>query len=815
MRILFFLLLAAGFTTARAQGVNGVVSDNEGKALSGVTISLLKDTGSAVLKLAVSKDNGSYTFSDIQPGSYRVSASHIAHKPQVSAVFSYTGDSYTLPSFRLEKNASDMSGVVVTARKPIIEVKAEKTILNVEGTINAVGSDALELLRKSPGVSVDKDDNLSLSGKNGVQVFIDGRPSPLSGQDLANYLKSLQSTNIEAIELITNPSAKYEAAGNAGIINIRLKKNKSLGVNGSVTAGWNIGVYAKYNTGASLNYRNRKWNLFGNYNLNRGNGWNRMSIYRTTADSLFDQHTEVKAESRSHNFKAGADFFLNPKSTLGVMVNGNLSEPSFSSLSRTNISPKSTGIVDRFLLADNNREGKSNNLNFNANYSYTGKDGKSLTLNGDHGTYTIRGNQLQPNEYFNYANGQFLSNEIYRMLTPSDIEINSFKADYEQNFMKGKLGFGGKFSYVTTDNNFRQFDVINGSEQLDRDRSNLFEYKENINAGYVNYNRALKGFMFQAGLRVENTILEGVSNGQRKDGADYTPYQTSFKRNYTNFFPSAALTYNKNPMSQFSLSYSRRIDRPAYQDLNPFEMKLDAYSIMKGNINLQPQYTNSFGLTHTFKYKLNTTLNYSRVSNLFTQLIDNEGSRAILSKRNLASQNVVSLNVSYPFMYKSYTLFGNLNSSYSRYKANFGEGRSIDIDAYSLNLYVQNSLKFAKTWTAELSGYYNAPTVYMGNFRGKALGGVDAGLQKQVMKGKATVKASVSDIFQTLRFRGTSEFAGQTSVINTRWESRQFKLNLVYRFGSNQVKAARQRSTGAEEESKRVQQGGGGIGIGQ
>ncbi len=231
---------------------------------------------------------------------------------------------------------------------------------------------------------------------------------------------------------------------------------------------------------------------------------------------------------------------------------------------------------------------------------------------------------------------------------------------------------------------------------------------------------------------------------------------------------------------------------------------------MKGNINLRPQYTNSFGITHTYKYKLNSTLNYSHVKDMFVQLPDTtEGTKAFLSKRNLATQDIVSLNITYPFQYKAYSLFTSLNANYSHYTANFGVGRTIDLNALGSTLFMQNSLKFAKTWTAELSGFYNSPSIYQGTFKAKAIWAIDGGLQKQVMKGKGTVKASVSDIFHTLKFRGTTQFAGQNGSFTQQSESRQFKLNFVYRFGSNQVKAARQRTLGSEDENKRTQQSGG------
>lgn len=815
MRIFLLFLLASATMGASAQVVSGTARDAEGKAINGATISLMKDTGTTVLKLAVTREDGIYTFKDITPGSYRVAATHVAYQPIQSAPFSVTDTDVTVPEIKLNKASGDMKNVVVTARKPMVEVKADKMIVNVEGTINAVGNDALELLRKSPGVSVDKDDNLSIAGKNGVQVYIDGRPTPLAGQDLANYLKSLQSSNIEAIEIITNPSAKYEAAGNAGIINIRLKKNKSLGTNGSVNAGWNIGKYPKYNGGVTLNYRNQYMNIYGNYGYNNSKNWSQMNIHRTTGDTLFEQQGNLIFRNESHNYKAGIDYFINKKSTIGAMINGTIANPVISNYSRTPIIYIPTNTIDRILVADNRSDLERDNYNINLNYSYNTPSGKSLTLNADHGNYDIYSDQFQPNLYYNSTGQTILSSVIYNMIAPTDININSVKLDWEQNFMKGKLGLGGKLAYVTTDNDFQRYNVYSGTNVLDKDRSNRFKYSENINAAYINYNRQLKGVMIQAGLRVENTVAEGISSGQRDNGSGYVKYDSSFKRDYLNAFPSGAITFNKNPMNQVSITFSRRIDRPAYQDLNPFEFKLDEYTFQKGNIDLRPQYTNSIGLTHTFKYKLNTTLNYSHVKNMFVQLIDTaEKSKAFISKRNLATQDIVSINVSYPFMYKNYSLFTNLSSNYSHYVADFGSGRKIDLDAFGLNLFAQNTYKFAKTWTAELSGFYNAPTIYMGSFKGKALYAVDAGIQKQVMQGKGTIKASVSDIFRTLRFRGETEFAGQLSQFTNRWESRQFKLNFVFRFGSNQVKAARQRTTGAEDENKRTQSGGG-IGIGQ
>jgi iron complex outermembrane recepter protein len=816
MRKLLLFILAPLFAFAASAQIQGKVADADGKPLSGVTISLLKD--SAVVKLAVTKENGVYAFNGLKEGMYRISATHVGYAPVFSAPFVVGNAAAIVPDIKLARATTNLQGVTVTAKKPLVEMKADKTILNVEGTINSTGSDALELLRKAPGVSVDKDDNLSIAGKNGVQVYIDGRPTPLSGSDLATYLKTIQSAQIEAIEIITNPSAKYEAAGNAGIINIKFKKNKALGTNGSVNAGWNIGTYAKYNAGLSLNHRNAKMNVYGNYNYNNSKNESDLSIYRTVADTLFDQKGATRFAVKSHNFKAGIDYTINKQSSFGAIINGTLSDPSIGMYSTTPIIVRATNTVDRLLKASNSSLMKRDNINFNLNYMYNGKDGKSLVLNGDHGYYDINTNQYQPNDYYNAEGTTKISSVAYRMISPTNIHISSFKADYEQNFAKGKLGIGGKTAFITTDNDFQRYYATTSGDVYDKDRSNRFKYQENINALYLNYNRAWKGVMLQAGVRAENTVSDGTSSGLKNNGSGYVSTESTFNRNYIDFFPSAAITFNKNPMKQWSLSYSRRIDRPAYQDLNPFEMKLDEYTFMKGNTNLRPQYTNTFGISHSYKYKLNMSLNYSHVKDIFTQLIDTaEQSKSFISKKNLAKQDIVSVNVSYPIMYKSFMSFVNLSSNYSQYKADFGTGRKVDIEAFGLNIFAQNSLKFGKTktWTAEMTAFYNAPTVYQGAFKAKSLWAIDMGMQKQLMQGKATVKASVSDVFNTMKFRGTQDFAGQKSVLSSKWESRQFKLALTWRFGSNTVKAAKQRTTGAEDETKRVQQGGGGIGIGQ
>ena len=812
-----FLLVTTAVLSSQlifAQKITGAVKDQQGKGLDKTTVSLLNAKDSSVSKLSVTDATGKFMV-ETNGGSYLISISHVGYIPHLSRLIDVQGSDVLLADIIMEKQESALAGVTVTSQKPMIEVKADKTILNVEGTINAQGQDAFELLRKSPGVIIDKDDNLSLAGKNGVQVYIDGKPSPLTGADLANYLKSMQSSQIEAVELITNPSAKYEAAGNAGIINIKLKKNKSFGTNGSVNAGYAIGKFPKYNAGLSLNHRNKKINLFGNYNYNRGDNSSSFISNSNRFDTLFEQKNRIVFQNNSHGFKAGVDYFAGAKTIVGVTVNGNLAANDIHTSGPMVFTYVPTHTVDRILEADNRNDMRRDNINANLNYRYAVTGGTELNIDADYGFFTIRGKQFQPNYYLDYPGRDTIHKAVYKMIAPTDIDMYSVKADYERNYKGGRLGIGGKIGFVNTDNDFQRYNVLDAGTVLDTLKSNAFAYRENVNALYVNYNKGFKGFMVQVGLRAENTHSKGTSQGYRQlQNGDYVEYDSSFNRNYTDLFPSASFTLNKNPMNQWSFSYSRRIDRPAYQDLNPFEFKMNEYTYMKGNTELQPQYTNSFGITNIYKFRLTTALNYSHVKDIFAQIPDTiEKTKGFLYKQNLATQDIVSLNVSYPFQYKWYSFFATANAFYSYYKANLGGGdRNIEHGVFSFTYYMQNSFKLGKGWTGEISGYYSAPTLWQGVFKSKALGFIDAGLQKQLFQNKATLRLAVSDIFHTLKWQGSSDFAGANMMAKGNFESRQFKINFSYRFGNSQVKAARQRKSAIEEENKRASQSGGQIG---
>jgi iron complex outermembrane recepter protein len=811
MRLLLITiqLILASAAIAQTATIKGKISDDKG-ALAKATITLLKASDSSSVKIAVANENGMYEFENIEAGAYLVFTSNVGYKSAFSAPFTVAkGETKQLETIKMEAATIVNTGAVVTAKKkPLIEVKADKMIFNVESSINATGSNAFELLRKSPGVVIDKDDNLMLKGKNGVRIFLDGKPTPFDGKDLAAFLKNINSADIDVIELITNPSARYEAEGNAGIINIKLKKNKKLGYNGSLNTGFAMQIHPKTNNSLSLNYKDAKWNLFSNYSNSFGKNQANINFYRVQLDSIFDQRSVMINDDQNHNFKIGADYTASKTSTFGFIVTGAFNRGGFNSTSKTPITNKNTGVLGSVLTASNTQEMKRDNLNLNLNYRYTDTTGLEVGVDIDKGKFKNFGNSYQPNEYRYQNNLLNPVYKIYRNLTPTDIDINSAKIDVAMPVGKAKLEIGGKYAKVTTDNTSNFFNVINNVDYKDLNLSNQFAYTENINALYTNFNKQLnQKLTLQVGVRMENTQSEGVLTSFNPQPDDIV------KRNYTNLFPSGALSYMASMNHMWNLTYSKRIDRPGYQDLNPFEYKIDELTFQKGNAFLRPQYSNVYELTHTFKYRYNTTLSYTRTTDFSSQIIDYDGYRSFVTQRNLASQDVYSINFSAPVQVnKWWSLFGNINGNYTKYNAKFPDGKVINTGITSGSIFGQNTFTLKKGFSAEISGFYTLPTIWGGTFESIGMGGIDFGLQAPLFNNNANIRFGLTDVFRTMRFKGVSTFANSYFDANGRWESQQFKVNLNWRFGNKNIKTGSNKKLGSEEEQKRANKKSGGIG---
>jgi len=782
--------------------VTGNVMDQTNKPVAAANIALLLAKDSSLVKTAVSNLKGEFEISFSKSGSYLLSYSLVGFEKIYSTEFSLTeGQNFVARTISLSPEVSKLQDVTVVAKKPLIEVRADKTVFNVEASINATGSNALELLQKSPGIQVDNNENISMKGKSGVRVYVDGKMMQLDTKDLAAYLKSINSSDMEAIEMISNPSAKYDASGNAGIINIRLKKNKKFGTNGSVNLGLVQGVTPKGNGSVNLNYRDKKVNLFSNIGGFIGDNQSLMDLYRIQKDTLYDQHSVNINGNKSMNVKAGADYFINNKNTIGIMATTNFSDAETRSSSNTQIYYQPSGQYVKSLLAYNNIPGSRTNANFNINYRYIDTTGREINFDADYGLFRGTGRSYQPNNYYGF-NNNLLYSIVNRNSTPTDIDIYTAKIDAEQKLGKGKLGYGLKTSFVTTKNTFDFFnDDPNGVPVKILNRSNSFTYKENVNAAYANYQQQLnEKWSLQAGLRAEQTNSDG--NLTRADGS--VQNDNRVKRNYLDFFPSAALTFNVNKKNALNLTFSRRIDRPTYQDLNPFENKLDELTYEKGNAFLRPQYTNSVELTHTFMGFINTTAGYSHVNDFATQVTDTAGNATYVQQQNLATQQILSFNIGAPLpIRKWWNGYVNVWYNYQLFDGAIG-GKEVKINIPSYGAYMQQSFTLGKNYSAELSGSFNGPSVWGATWRTKSQGGLDVGLQKLLLKKKATVKISATDIFRTNPWTAISDFGGAYIRGRGAWESRTVRINFNWRFGSNEIKKSRDRKTGLESEANRI-----------
>jgi len=800
---LIFTLSFLNMSYAQLSGstVDGRVVDENQDPIAYATVVLFNSSDSTMTKAGNSEDNGSFHFEHIAPGSYYINISFVGYDTYNSQSFSATeNNTTTLDVVKMSPFATELGEVVVAASKPLVEVKPDKTVFNVEGSVNAIGNNGLELLRKAPGVVVDNNERIMLSGKTGVKVYIDGRQSILSGDDLSSYLKSLQSTQIEAIEIITQPSAKYEADGNAGIINIRLIKDKSLGTNAIASLGYNQATHARYDGNLNVNSRTKNINVFANINYANGTNSDWNTFIRTTPDIYAYQDNRGLRDWDNKSLRAGFDITSGKNSTIGFLFDGYNNDENWNNNVTTKIAPDPSTPYTEILEGSNTVDTKRNNYNFNGNYRFDNHNGNVLNVDLDYGNYTSEGNSFQPNYYYDANTGELTDTRIFSSNTPTTIDIKTLKLDYEKPLWGGNLGAGFKLALINTDNTYNFYNVIDGNPILDTDRSNQFTYDENVNAGYVSYGKQWKKIAFQAGVRVEQTNSKGVLTSYNEQNNE------TVKQDYVDVFPSGGITYQLNQKNSLRLNYSRRIDRPNYQDLNPFEFKLDEITFQKGNPFLRPQYSNSVSLTHTYNYTLNTSFTYSRTDDLMAELTDTAGmGGAFITTANVANQDVYAFNVSYPFnLSKIWSVFANTGVNYTHNKGDFGDGKTVDISATTFNIYAQNTFTLPKNFQIELSGWYNSPGIWGGNFATKQIWSIDAGIQKKIFKERGTLKLGVADIFNSQHWSGENNFGGLHLIAMGGWESRQFKANFTYLMGNSQVKGSRNRNTGMEDESKRI-----------
>ena len=807
LALLFICLSSLAIAQSSRHILRGMVKSQE-QPIEAATVSVLRSTDSSMAKISLTDKQGRFEAAGLTPGKYLVKVSAVGYLPAISQPITLKAgeEAIELPAMELKAADRQLKEVVVTGRKPLVEQKLDRTIVNIEGQASNAGLTALEVLEKSPGITVDKDGNISLKGKDGVMVLIDGKPTYMGSADLANYLRNLPSNQLESLEIMTNPPAKYDAAGNAGIINIKTKKNKAQGFNGSLTLGAGMGVYPKSNNSINLNYRKNKWNLFGNYAHSYNKGFQDLSLLRNFRDkntleitSVFDQVSHMTREGNSHNVKLGADYYASKKTTLGVVLTGNFSDVENLNENVTDIYNK-IGHLNTRTVANSHIDLSFRNLGANFNFRHQfDSTGRELTADVDVIQYN-NGNVQYFNNYFYDKDGNKTQPDefLYGNL-PSVITIYSAKTDYVQPLTKQvKFEAGLKTSYVETDNDAQYFLLNNGSGEweIDRNRSNHFLYTENINAAYVNLSGKIsKKWSAQAGLRAENTIATG---DQRTTGE-------RFERNYTQFFPTAYLQYAASEKHSFVANYGRRIQRPSYQDMNPFLYFLDRYTYEAGNPNLIPQTAHNIELTHSYRGFLNTTLNYSTTTDLITQVFrqNDVTYTTFITKDNVARRQQVGLSVNAGIpVTKWWRANVFVNGFYNEYEGEINGG-PIATSLMSWMTNITNQFTFKKGWGAEVSGFYRSKMLE-GVIEVMPMGMINLAVSKKVLKDKGMVRLNFRDPFDLQYARGRSQYQNIDITFQNHWDNRVVNASFTWRFGKP-LKAAPQRKTGgAGDEQNRV-----------
>ena len=797
--------------------ISGIIQDPTGKPLPSISVSLLKASDSSLVKVAVTGKEGQYEFENIADGSYIVSSASVGYDKSHSTAFtlSESKNAVQLDVLQMNVSAKGLSEVVVSAKRPFIETKIDKTVINVDASPTNAGATALEVLEKSPGIMVSNDGIISLRGKSGVIVMMDGKPTFLSPTDLANLLKNMPASAIDQIEIMTNPSAKYDASGNSGVINIKTKKGRAAGFNGSIMIGatasffetknGTLYVIPKSQNSFTFNYRKNKINFFGNYNPNVFRGRNMMDITRTKLDQnknitgYNDVETNFKFGNNNHTLKLGLDVFADKKNTFGFVISGFVFSGHPTPTTVTTSSDENHQPLS-IMTSQTNNKIKFKNLTTNFNYRHQfDSAGRELTADFDFIAYDNVSRMTLTTDFSNGA-GQPVGNQlVLNGHLPSQINIYSLKSDYVHPFKKGgRLEAGVKSSFVKNDN------VVNytrwaDDKWIEDGRSNHFIYDENINAVYLNANTKIKKWSFQGGLRLENTVAKGyqVTN------------DSTFKRNFTNLFPSAFISYELNKDNQLTLSYSRRINRPNYQDLNPFIYFLDSLSYRKGNPFLLPQFTHNIELSHSFKGKLITTLNYNSTNDVISQILKADGDLVYLTSDNVARFRNIGISITAPVpITKWWTSNTFVNIFNNQYNGVF-ENQPIDLSYTSFTVNMTNTFTLKQGFTLEMTGFYRARGVNQLNID-EPMYMVSFGGQKTVLKGKGTVRLNLRDPFWLQRYKGRTQYNLIDTKVNNRWDNRQLTASFTYRFGKNgqQNPPPRRRNSASQDEQNRVGQGG-------
>jgi iron complex outermembrane receptor protein len=795
-----FLFLSLGLSflvNAQEPIISLKVISPQQEELYNVTVEVL-NKDSSLLKIGMTDSLGTVHFTGMDAPAF-IRASRTGYATIVVPVVFSSGQP---SSIVLKPLAGNLSNVTVTARRPFIEMQAGKTIVNVESSLTSVGATAMEALEKMPGITVDKDGVISLKGKTGVTVMLDGKPTYLDPAQLATLLNGMSASQISQVEIMDNPTARYDAAGNAGIINIRMKQNRQKGFNGNASTSYAQGRYPKNNNTLQLNYRNGKWNFFTSQSVNLSRNFTRLYALRTyykpdgvTVASFLEQPGLINGKGYTYNMRTGLDYSISNKTNIGLTLSG-LSLERKSNSDNPAMWKAPNGVIDSLIETSSNSTATWKNAGANLNFKHAFTTAKELTVDVDLIGYRIRGNQFFENNLVLPSS----YSEASRAETPSNINITSAKADYTEQRKAWKLEAGAKTSHITTDNTaaYEYRDAL--LWKPDYGRSNHFIYAENIHALYSDAETMLKKWTFQGGLRYEMTRYDAhqLGNAIVKD--------SSFSRSYNSLFPSFSASVAVDSLHTFSFSAGRRIDRPAFQKLNPFLFIINKYTYQRGNPFYRPQYTWNLELSHVYKNQLITSVSYSLTTDYFSQVfpIDSNGI-VIYTEGNLKRLQNFGASVSWqssPVSWWSFSVQGIVN--HKKMEGFIEREYRSSVTQYQFNL--NNQFRFKKGWAGEVSGFYVSKSQNDIQEFVDPAGQLSAGVSKLLLQNKATVKLAVRDIFYTQWMKGLTHFQNATEYFKLTRDTRVVSLSFSYRFGK--AFKTMKRSEGASgDEIQRVGNG--------
>ncbi|MCC2545496.1 TonB-dependent receptor [Hymenobacter sp. BT175] len=783
MKVLFtlcFAFLPAFVSLAQTPGtVSGRLLDEKQQPLPFATVLLRPVQDTTQTTATQSAADGSYRFGNVAAGRYHVTINALGYLTRRSAPFEVGSAGVLLPPLQLAVGARQLRGVEVVGRKPLLEMQGGKMIVNVEGSLTA-GATALEVLQQVPGLLV-MNDRISIAGRQGVVVLIDGRTTRYT--DVMSVLKDFPSSSIARIEVMAQPDASYDAAGNTGILNIILKKNVDLGTNGTLSANVGYGRFAKAGSNLDLNHRAGKLNVFGNYGLARRKTYEQLNTERNPDEpgARYVQRSYQPRTATVNTLRLGADYNLTPRQTLGVLVNGYTNR----TLAQAENGVTAPGNIE--VATQNRSQRRTNSYAANLNYRLQLDTlGRELTADADY-SYYESGSFGQVQNAFSNGAGERLRND-----QNVGIGLRSGRVDYRWPLRPTlKLRLGAKTSQADIRTTL---DLVGGTN----DRQESFRFVESIQAGYVQAEGEQLGFSWQAGLRGEWTDNRG--HNTKSSSSD-----TRFTRHYGQLFPSLNVDRVLHKSVGMNAAYSRRIDRPSYQDLNPNIIYLDPYTQQRGNENLMPQFTSNYKLALTYNKQPFVILSHSRTDDVISLVTETEGQLIYSISRNLSHQNSYSAALNVPLSFvKQLTGYAGVNVARNEYVYREGSALTDSRAARTAaTFYGQANVQLPHKLKLEASGFYQTAGLN-GILRYQSFGSLNVGVQKSLFDERATLRLTVNDVLFSNRQRGSIRFQETDVRFLSYYESRLARLSFSYKLGNQQLKAARKRATSLEEERGRV-----------